>query len=1023
MPSQPQMKLIQANECLLTDVFLDVRQNLGEPELANSLFVFPTQRLATVFLSQLAQEEVAVLSPKVTTIENLVDLVMESRVFECRQANAEDLNQPQADPLYCELLLTSLIETGNFENIGLNHAHEVHQLFTDVEELSERSPWLKLEDYVADMNFRKESYQELLLGRLRELSRLHVRFHEMLEKAGLGFRAANQKLKAEKALGCTASFLEQYDHIYIVGLTTVKKFLLPLLHEFSKNNKVRFFLTHPFTTYSKISPLSDLVEVLDQSFAGPAALDFYGDSKLIELRKCSNPVEEVFRCVQAIRDDINQGIAESHIAILVPDEATYAPLLKAAFEDPGLQANIALATPLSSTAVGTWLQAFSAFTSRKGELSDAISFMVHPITVARLQSEGIFRYQEVAKLYVQLKQLSTKYQSIGDMLADSDPIIQQSDEVKILQFLCQQTRLFSELKPSAKIALSRWDEMLQDLFEVFSVRSYRQGGADGEHESQNDAIRLLQNQLGLITKGIFSFFTPSEFWKLLKDRILNLEVRSVGYPLEGVQIVNFVESRYVPFKKAYVLGCVEGKIPRSLPQDHLVSDAMKRYLGLKGWAYVESLEDTTFFLLASRLERLVLLWPEKLDGSPQVKSRMLEQLVVHGYAKELHFGTPSFSCFLSDEPSNQRSLIEQGAASSIPFKVLPGTASFGKFETLNALAMLQSNFSATSLKSLFDCPFKFALSKIKIKPGLRQWEGAAQAEGTFLHEVLEHFFNGFSEKASAILIKKTLDRSFGAEEINTENVTEFLRDSLALPLHQCLAASKGRSNLSRLLCARIHLITDQLNQRDRQSPAFLHHLVFYAWPRLVDFLLNAGLGEMSSVNFESEVSFSFQVQEMQIAVQLSNGELFQLIPTFVGSMDQLVTVGKDRLILDFKRKTLPAKKDVQQGDNPQLPIYAWATSHLKGGDYLEKMILGYYSVLSGKFAPVAFGSDVEEHLKSKFALKATKNQKGVSTLVEELSKKFGSVIVDLVEANEFIANPGDACRVCDYAGICRVAAP
>ena len=83
--------------------------------------------------------------------------------------------------------------------------------------------------------------------------------------------------------------------------------------------------------------------------------------------------------------------------------------------------------------------------------------------------------------------------------------------------------------------------------------------------------------------------------------MLKQDCRFIGYPLKGIQVISLPEARYVPFQAIVILGCVEGVFPKSLPQDVLVDDWIKRKLGLRGWSYIESLEDTTFQLLVDRL--------------------------------------------------------------------------------------------------------------------------------------------------------------------------------------------------------------------------------------------------------------------------------------------------------------------------------------------------------------------------------------------------------------------------------------
>ena len=118
----------------------------------------------------------------------------------------------------------------------------------------------------------------------------------------------------------------------------------------------------------------------------------------------------------------------------------------------------------------------------------------------------------------------------------------------------------------------------------------------------------------------------TEIYNYILKKIMNLECRSIGYPLKGLQVIALTEARYVPFDAIILLGCVESVFPKSLPQDVLVDDWLKRKLGLRGWQYIESLEDTTFKLLIERVPYIEIFYPKRLEDKPTVPSRFIERL-------------------------------------------------------------------------------------------------------------------------------------------------------------------------------------------------------------------------------------------------------------------------------------------------------------------------------------------------------------------------------------------------------------
>ena len=95
------------------------------------------------------------------------------------------------------------------------------------------------------------------------------------------------------------------------------------------------------------------------------------------------------------------------------------------------------------------------------------------------------------------------------------------------------------------------------------------------------------------------------------------------------------------------------------------------------------------------------------------------------------------------------------------------------------------------------------------------------------------------------------------------------------------------------------------------------------------------------------------------------------------------------LLLDYKRKSLPANKELDAAIAMQLAFYAYALAceqQVAGtSTRLATMVTGYYSILDGEFTLVACGADIgADFLRERFNFTAKKKARSLETLVEKM---------------------------------------
>jgi hypothetical protein len=413
-----------------------------------------------------------------------------------------------------------------------------------------------------------------------------------------------------------------------------------------------------------------------------------------------------------------------------------------------------------------------------------------------------------------------------------------------------------------------------------------------------------------------------------------LDVRPLGFPTKGLQVMTLAEVRNVPVKVFIVLGCLEGNFPKGLPRDRVLDDRLKQTMGLPGWAYVEAMEETTFHILCSQAQSLCLLYP--VGKGDNVRSRFVERVLHHPHAV---FKALSF----------QPSLWPK--AQTAPDKSL-----WGRY-TGDRKALVQ-NMSASRLRDLLRCPFRFMVQSLGLRETLPEETKEAMEEGQKLHAIL----------ARAITSPQMVD-----ESLHEEAMVRILEDC-----------------------------TDrELEDVSRKSPLRLH-LRTYAWPKMADhwrrlFLL---------------VQPKQRIPELRVEGSFLTAQ--GLDPSaLLGSIDLAMWGRHGSVLVDYKRKRVVAKDDVQ------LAVYAHAMQQLYPELDLDQQLLGYMSILEGVWYPYAVGDALrDEAITLGFATTKTPSTRKV---VESVVGQWRDAAREhWVELKDFAPRVNDDCERCGFQSLCRV---
>lgn len=957
------LNLWPAATCLVTELAAELKA-LSSDELRETLVVLPTKRLPVWLLAMLAKERQAFIPPQTATLDEFIaryDPEPETAV-----TAITDLEQ--------ELLLASLLKTGSYRHLRLGHEHEARQLLNELIAWDvDDGAFVRLEKVLAEDIFRSDQAVGSLRDRILELRDLSERFQATLQAMGTTTtkrqaRAGSRRLAMLLADPLPLAGRRPVNRIYLAGFTSVERMHGGLLRALVQRQDSAIWVTEPPTMHSEVSPVRLLLELIEQEGRQrqPSTLD--ARRQPIAVHKTTGVLTEVAHALSLVQQAIDDGVPPSGIALLVTDDKSYGKALRVLLTGVRFEANVALALPLATTVLGTWLQALLELLQGDEETARILAFVTHPVTLER--ASGITRAQLSGELLA--SGVPSSFKALGASRSVSKPLKEflLDTEVWLGELLCGSA---DDPRP-----LAQWTTLLQTLLMdalALSTQNHPTKDDVGLRASTTETLAAffsaIEPRAGRPTMTV----TKAEFLTLIGARLLAQEVRGVGDPLAGVQVLSVEEARYVPFDLAIVLGAAEGQFPRAVPQDYLLDNYLKTRIGLPGWQLLEAIEDTTFLLLRARLPALALLYPQTRGDEPCVRSRFIEAALALGDATEhtVH-AEPTLLALLRTaanvptvpawQSRVERRLAPQGDAQAL----FPGGA-----------ASLASPMSASALESLIQCPYRFLLSRLGVDTLDFAEEDDARTEGDWLHDVLEAFFTGTTGQR---------------------------------PVAEPLATNVAWDQFREYALARLDALTLVLAPAYALDSETHLHLRLKAWPAFVTHLMT--IYDAKSLPLAATGLREARIEKDGGPVTLRVGSLDIALR---GSVDAVDMVGEGHLITDYKRRRTPDKREVKEGVAPQLPLYALAMNARDDqGLNLRRAVIGYWSILGGRFETIAAGVDAPKAwLESGLASKPGSLEEATAATLDLWQWRQSA----LTSATQLMSPDPSRCGMCRLAGVCR----
>lgn len=652
-----QLTVLSARTCVV-DELVTVLLSLTDDQLSRSAVVLPTKRLGRYLLARLAQVKGALAPPEVTTIDGFV-----------RQ---ETVGFPAVDDLHIELLIETLIAKHQFDYLHQGFAHEIKQIFSDlvscdrqdfVEALSEK---LTTDQHLADSDVAK------MRAKFIELSQLlsEVQRQLTIDRLTSHFFVHHQALQQ---FGTNDFF-----KVYIAAFTSVKQDDEQFFQTLACQDNVSFYLQE-IPTSTTVNPTRDLLNKLNIGWQSPPTVSTTAEVAIVEL---SSPLTEVLYALRSSQQLLDNGVLAKDIAVIVTNDTRYLPHLLATIDRYQFAKNLALPIPLTLTTSGIFLQGLANYCCHEYQVPTTIDLIYHSWDNFRQYDEAVNEINDIYSRGIGKLQTLVKGESSKQLLARFTELSKRFVRGNFSQRLEQLKKLFVKLIKT------------NNVYETASIEAIQQF-----------LDRLANSSLGN------QRITTRDFWQFVQSKFLSLTLQRIGEPLAGVQILSLPEVRGMPFQHIFVLGCCEGDFPKSLPRDVLLSDKLKKSIGLTSWQRLEAMEDVTFNALLARPSKLTLC------HSSETPSRFIEKL---RYQRGIVTQTPSIVDKVFPEITND--CLDSSDKAQID----------QRWFTLKPV-------SASSISCFIRCPMHFLLNKSQITNRDFYRQRPPREQGNILHAIIEKF--------------------------------------------------------------------------------------------------------------------------------------------------------------------------------------------------------------------------------------------------------------------------------------------
>ncbi|MFC2771128.1 MAG: PD-(D/E)XK nuclease family protein [Porphyromonas endodontalis] len=740
-------------------------------ELHQCCFVFPSQRAGTFFRYELSKRLTQPsFSPQIITVESLTEKLSGLKSAQRTQ---------QVCLLYREIVtlreeLGFPLDEQSNPHLPFDHAEKLLSDFNDIDnylvEPDEIFHNLKALDNLTSLDYispeqreaieiffgrlskvnsdKKERLEELFSAMTSEMQLLYHRFRATLESLGLGYSG----MLARRATELSEEVFDQnlqkllspsVRHIIVAGLyhlSTAEREILKRLKRSNNHYTTSFYWEEvKLANHTTPSDWSFLIgktmqeskqelggEWLSPQEKGVPKID------VVQIPSDIGRSKLVPTLLQELIDDAPRAVEDLQCAIVLPEVNTLLPLLDA-LQGISHPINITMGYPLHLSSMAVWLHRYielQQFTrwSEKGELLplDALEHLIkHPLSNLLVSSEELSPLNEALRYnyyYISYQEICTLYpQGFPEPLRLLiEPISEKSALIqRLVALLDELASLLQEEDNATEEEDSKGDSNHVHYIRVLEIEFIKK---------LRDLVIQVGNLLPLMGDTAERTILYRLLFKLVEEETLPFE----GEPLEGLQIMGFLESRLINFDYLIIPESNEGALPHKRPINRgYIPYNVRLGYNMPTYQSDDYTEAYYFYRLISRARRVFFIVDSRSEKEP---SRFLAQL------RYLFHLTPQ-------EHTVKVSML----ATQTPKIVIPKDEEamevLREYTTSNR-DDIKKALSASSLSTYALCPLQFYYKYIRQIPEIEERTDLLSPGdfGTVIHDVMQHLYKPYEGK-------------------------------------------------------------------------------------------------------------------------------------------------------------------------------------------------------------------------------------------------------------------------------------
>jgi len=452
-----------------------------------------------------------------------------------------------------------------------------------------------------------EGLPELAKKLFEELKTTYLEFSSLIEERGFSsysyrLKKVRDVLKEEKVFN--NNIFSEIDEIWFIGFAALRKVEAEIFKYFKEKFKSYFI----FEAYEPIpSIIKDTLKALELNYKWISP-DYYEKKEIkdpqIYFYETTDPHLEVKSALELIPESLKNP---DEVVIVVPNPFNLLPLIYTLEgKDNPIEVNITLQYPITKIPLNQFLKNLIRAQKEREEkfypTQVYLKILKHPYFLA-LEFEGGISFQKI------INEIENELRKIGYLKITLDEV---EDLVpKYRDYLEKIHKIFFRNWENIKTPFEL-SENLKNILNFFEPLFEKLKDEDSWHSI------LLRNYLYVLETKIFPIFEEETYLKdksfsgsflleILEYLLKEEKIPFIGDPLKGLQIMGFLETRLLSFKKVIILDVNEGFLPPAPSFNPLLTDEIKIYLGIpifrnELWVYyferlIKSAEEVHLFYI------------------------------------------------------------------------------------------------------------------------------------------------------------------------------------------------------------------------------------------------------------------------------------------------------------------------------------------------------------------------------------------------------------------------------------------